>query len=57
MDRADLMKSIQAVAVTLEDVEIKATYDNLDKLLACQQALRTILSNLKEEADGNTDSE
>ena len=62
MDNKEFKKSITAVITTLENIEIKATYDNLDKLLGCQQVLRTIIGNLaeengSEENDGSTDSE
>lgn len=57
MDKEDLKQSVTAVITTLESIEIKATYDNLDKLLGCQQVLRTIISNLEEPEDGKTDSE
>lgn len=62
MENNDLRNSLEAVIKTLECVEIKATYDNLDKMLGCQQVLRTIISNLEEENvteenNGNSDSE
>ena len=55
MEKEDLKKSVTAVIATLESIEIKATYENLDKLLGCQQVLRTIISNLEES--NNADSE
>ena len=62
MENNDLRNSLEAVIKTLECVEIKATYDNLDKMHGCQQVLRTIISNLEEENvteenNGNSDSE
>lgn len=58
MSNAELIDGIQAIMSTLEAIEIKATFDNLDKLLGCQQLLKAMMSELKKEADnGNTDSE
>jgi ABC-type Na+ transport system ATPase subunit NatA len=48
---------IQAVINTLEDIEIKATVDNMQKLLACHDVLKKVIESMKEGKDGNADSE
>lgn len=39
----DLLSTIQAVKNTLEDLDIKATQANCDKLLGCMNALDNIM--------------
>lgn len=39
----DLLTAIQAIKRTLEDLDIKATQQNLDKLLGCMNALDKIM--------------
>lgn len=57
MNNAD---TIQAVINTLEGLDIKSTYDNLDKLLGCMQTLSKVRDALKSNAevnDGNDHAE
>ena len=49
----DAINSIQAVKVTLEEIELKATVSNLEKLLGCQQVLTGVIERLKEGNDGH----
>lgn len=39
----DLLTTIQAIKRTLEDLDIKATQANMDKLLGCMNALDKIM--------------
>ena len=49
---------IQAVINTLEDIEVKATIDNMQKLLACHDVLKKVMEGMKKEVnDGSADSE
>lgn len=51
-------KKIQSVLVTLEQLNIKATYENMDKLLGCMQTLISVRDWLRGEADnGNNRAE
>ena len=51
----ELRNNLQAIKNTLETLTIPATYDNLEKLLACQQLLSSLIE--KETDNGNTDAE
>ena len=56
----DYSIQIQNVITTLEGLEIKATYNNMDRLLGCMQLLAKIRDGLRktpEVNDGNADSE
>lgn len=56
----DTVNMIQAVINTLEKLDIKATYDNMDKLLGCLQLLMKVRDGLNAPAevkDGNADAE
>ena len=52
---------IQNVMTTIESLDIKATYENMNKLLGCLQVLASVrdeLSNTMEvKIDGNADAE
>ena len=52
-------EKIQAVINTLEGLDIKSTYVNMDKLLGCLQMLAKVRDRLNapEVQDGNTDAE
>ena len=50
---------VQAVINTLESLNIPATYDNMNKLLGCLQALAEVRDAISkgEEPDGNDHAE
>lgn len=49
---------IQAVINTLEGLDIKSTYENMNKILGCMQVLAGIRDELnKEGQNGNADAE
>lgn len=49
---------IQAVINTLQELDMKPSYTNMDKMLGCLQTLVQVRDSLKEvEADGNADAE
>ena len=48
--------SLQAIKNTLESIEIKATVTNMERLLACQQLLSTLIEKVGDD-HGNADSE
>jgi len=53
-------EAIQKVINTLEGLDIKPTYDNMNRLLGCMQVLANVRDNLEKqegEADGNADSQ
>lgn len=52
----EIQKSIIAVKQTLENVEIKATVENMERLLACHQVLEQLIENGGDNC-GNTDTE
>lgn len=52
----EIQTSLTAIKQTLEDIEIKATVDNMQKLLACQQLLTQVIEKVGDDS-GNTDSE
>ena len=56
MTTADM---VQAVINTLQGLDIKATYENMDKLLGCLQMLAKVRDrlNLPEVKDGAADTE
>ena len=54
----ELRTKIQAVINTLEGLDIKSTFDNMNKLLGCQQTLADVrdeLQRLEVKANGNAD--
>lgn len=51
----EFRKSLQAISRTLEEIEIKATINNLEKMLACQQLIEEMI--VEDEKNGNIDSE
>lgn len=54
----ELTNKIQAVINTLEGLDIKSTFDNMNKLLGCQQTLADVRDELKRmevKANGNAD--
>ena len=53
----DYSIQIQNVITTLEGLEIKATYNNMDRLLGCMQVLAKIRDELREVKTENADSE
>ena len=56
----DYATNIQNVITTLEGLEIKSSYDNMDRLLGCMQLLARIRDELRKKPevnDGNADSE
>ena len=56
----DYAKDIQIVISTLEGLEIKSTYENMDRLLGCLQLLAKIRDELQktpEVKDGNDHAE
>ena len=49
---------VQAVINTLQGLDIKATYENMDKLLGCLQMLGKVRDRLNAEVnDGNDHAE
>lgn len=54
-----LANKIQAVINTLESLNIPATYDNMNKLLGCLQALAEVRDAINKEvkSDGNDHAE
>ena len=44
---------LQIIMKTLETIEIKATVDNMEKLLGCQKLLSQIAEELQVAKDGN----
>lgn len=56
----DCANGIQNVIATLQQLEIKSNYDNMDKMLGCLQLLAKIrdeLTKTPEVKDGNADAE
>lgn len=56
----ELANKIQAVINTLADLDIKSTYENMNKLLGCQGVLVEVREELlKQEVkvNGNVDAE
>ena len=54
----ELTTKIQAVINTLEGLDIKSTFDNMNKLLGCQQTLvdvRDELQRMEVKVNGNAD--
>ena len=52
-------EEIQRVINTLEGLDIKPTYDNMNRLLGCMQVLAAVRDELEKEGadDGNIDTE
>ena len=53
-----IAEKIQAVINTLEDLDIKSTFNNMNKLLGCQGTLAEVRDELmkaQEEKHGNAD--
>lgn len=44
----DTVSMIQAVISTLEGLDIKSTYENMDRLLGCMQTLEKVKDALRE---------
>ena len=53
----DVVNEIQRVINTLGTLNIPSTYENMDRLLGCMQVLARVRDTLKEDKDGNTDTE
>lgn len=54
----ELTNKIQAVINTLEGLDIKSTFDNMNKLLGCQQTLADVRDELqRREVKVNADSD
>ena len=53
----ELANRIQMVINTIEQLDIKSTYDNMNRLLGCMQTLADIRDRLQEVKDGNADAE
>lgn len=56
----EMANKIQAVINTLSDLDIKSTYENMDRLLGCMRVLAVIRDEVKklpEVKDGNADAE
>ena len=54
----ELTNKIQAVINTLEGLDIKSTFDNMNKLLGCQQTLADVRDELqRREVKVNGDSD
>ena len=54
----ELINKIQAVINTLEGLDIKSTFDNMNKLLGCQQTLADVRDELQRrevKVNGNAD--
>ena len=54
----ELTNKIQAVINTLEGLDIKSTFDNMNKLLGCQQTLADVRDELQQrevKVNGNAD--
>ena len=54
----ELTNKIQAVINTLEGLDIKSTFDNMNKLLGCQQTLADVRDELRRrevKVNGNAD--
>ena len=60
MEKMATADMVQAVINTLSNLDIKSTYENMDKLLGCLQMLAKVRDRLNAPAevqDGNTDAE
>lgn len=44
----ELANTIQKVINTLQDLDIKSTYDNMNRLLGCQETLANVRDRLME---------
>jgi len=53
----DIILKIQAVMNTLEGLDIKSTYDNMNRILGSLQTLAEVRDQLREVANGNSDPE
>lgn len=59
----DLAEKIQVVMNTIQDLDIKSTFDNMNHLMGVLQALASIRDELKDvpvlevSEDGNADTE
>lgn len=50
----EYVNGLQIIMKTLETIEIKATVDNMEKLLGCQRLLAQIITESQEaKKDGN----
>jgi len=53
-------EEIQKVINTLENLDIRPTYDNMNRLLGCMQVLAIVRDDLEKQevaTDGNADTE
>ena len=60
MNKEQLVTEVQKVINTLEGLEIKSTFDNMNRLLGSMQVLAAVRDELKKQevkADGNADTE
>lgn len=56
----ELTTKIQAVINTLERLDIKSTYENMNKLLGCQQTLADVrdeMNRMQQEVKANADTD
>lgn len=47
----ELAETIQKVINTLQDLDIKSTYDNMNRLLGCQETLANVRDRLSEVSE------
>lgn len=45
----ELAETVQKVINTLQDLDIKSTYDNMNRLLGCQETLANVRDRLMED--------
>ena len=59
MEKMETADMVQAVINTLGNLDIKSTYENMDKLLGCMQMLAKVRDRLNapEVNDGNDHAE
>ena len=53
----NLAQDIRNVIATLENLNIQATYDNMNRLLGCMQVLNDVISKMEGMDSGSSDSE
>ena len=52
----ELQQLLVAIQNTLQDVEMKATIENMERMLACQQMLSRLQDQLGGDEDGNANA-
>lgn len=57
MDRSEMANKLLSVINTLQGLDIKSTYDNMNRLLGCIQALDDIAQRLSENPVANVKKE